>query len=104
MRVQFTVNSNEWKKLEQLASANGYPDVPSFCRDESLNQRSYAEMWDKIKKEIIAMPSGKTFALRDIIKCPPSNLGVKLYENQSTLGIRVNPKKDHLKTNTFTKL
>lgn len=50
------------------------------------------------------MPSGHVFALRDLIQSPPANLGVKLYENQATLGIAVNAKKDSLNTNTFTKL
>lgn len=104
MRVQFSVSSTEWGKLQQLATANGYPDVPSYCRDVSLEERTYATMWRKIIDGIADMPSGKTFALRDLVQSPPANLGVKLYENQQKLGIKVNPKKDSLNTNTFTKL
>lgn len=104
MRVQFSVNATEWAKLQQLASANGYPDVPSYCRDISLEERTYAIMWKNIINEIAKMPSGQTFALRDLIQSPPANLGVKLYENQAKLGIQVNPQKDSLKTNTFTKI
>lgn len=104
MRVQFSVNATEWSKLQQLAQSNGYPDVPSYCRDVSLEERTYANMWSKIKGGIAKMPSGHIFALRDLVQSPPANLGVKLYENQSALGIKVNPQKDSLHTNTFTKL
>lgn len=104
MRVQFSVNATEWSKLQQLAQSNGYPDVPSYCRDVSLEERTYANMWSKIKEGIAKMPSGHIFALRDLVQSPPANLGVKLYENQSALGIKVNPQKDSLHTNTFTKL
>ena len=104
MRVQFSVNSVEWAKLQHLASANGYPDVPSYCRAVSLEERTYATMWKKITDGINNMAPGHTFALRDLVQSPPANLGVKLFENQSILGIQVNPQKDSLKTNTFTKL
>lgn len=104
MRVQFSVDSNELSKLQHLASANGYPDVPTYCKDISLEERTYANLWDKVKKGIDKMPSGHVFALRDLIQSPPANLGVKLYENQATLCIAVNAKKDSLNTNTFTKL
>lgn len=104
MRVQFSVNATEWAKLQELATANGYPDVPSYCRDISLEERTYSTMWKKITDGIAMMHSGQTFALRDLVQSPPANLGVKLYENQSKLGIQVNPQKDSLNTNTFTKL
>lgn len=104
MRVQFSVNSKDGNKLQQLANSNGYPDVPSYCRDVALEERTYANMWKKVKEGIAKMPSGHTFALRDLVQSPPANLGVKLYEHQSELGISVNPKKDRLKSNTFTKL
>lgn len=104
MRVQFSVNKSEWAKLMRLASANGYPDVPSYCKDISLEERTYANMWKKIVDGINKMPSGTTFALRDLVQSPPSNLGVKLYDNQSNLGIKVNAKKDNQHSNTFTKL
>lgn len=104
MRVQFSVDASEWAKLQRLAAANGYPDVPSYCKDVSLEQRTYANMWKKIIDEISKMPSGHVFALRDLVQSPPANLGVKLYENQGVLGIQVNPQKDSLHTNTFTKL
>jgi len=104
MRVQFSVTQSEWTKLQQLASANGYPDVPSYCRDVALEERTYANMWKKVVDGIANMPSGKVFALRDLVQSPPSNLGVKLCANQTTLGIRVMPQKDSSNTNTFTKL
>lgn len=104
MRVQFSVNAVEWTKLQQLAAANGYPDVPSYCRDISLQERTYVTMWKKITEGINKMPSGKTFALRDLVQSPPSNLGVKLFVNQTKLGIQINPQKDSLHTNTFIKL
>lgn len=104
MRVQFSVNATEWATLQQLASANGYPDVPSYCRDTCLEERTYATMWKNITDGIAKMPSGHVFALRDLVQSPPANLGVKLYENQASLGIQVNPQKDSLHSNTFTKL
>ena len=104
MRVQFSVDSTEWIKLQALASAKGYPDVPSYCKDTSLQERTYAELWNRVVEEIEKKKSGEVFALRDLIDSPPANLGVKLYDHQKTLGIVVNNKKDSLKTNTFTKL
>ena len=104
MRVQFSVTAGEWAKLQQLASLNSYPDVPSYCRDVSLQERTYANMWKQIKDGIAKMQSGNTFALRDLVQSPPANLGVILYKNQSSLGIKVNPQKDSAHTNTFTKL
>ena len=56
MRVQFSVDANEWSKLQQLASANGYPDVPSYCKDISLEERTYANLWKKVKEGIAKMP------------------------------------------------
>lgn len=104
MRVQFSVNNTEWQKLQRLANAKGYPDVPSYCRDISLQERTYAELWRRVVSGIEDKPSGSVFALRDLIDSPPANLGVKLYEHQSDLGIVVNSQKDSLKTNSFTKL
>lgn len=104
MRVQFSVDTTEWLKLQGLVTKNGYPDVPSYCRDVALEERTYANLWQKVKDGIKKMPSGHTFALRDLVQSPPSNLGVKLYENQKSLGIIVNQKKDSLHTNTFTKI
>ena len=104
MRVQFSVSATEWAKLQQLASANGYPDVPSYCRDVSLEERTYAKMWKQVVDGIKKMSKGNVFALRDLVQSPPANLGVKLFENQAKLGIQVNPQKDNLNTNTFTKL
>lgn len=104
MRVQFSVNDTEWEKLKDLALSNGYPDVPSYCKDVSLEERTYAIMWENITNQIAKMPTGRTFALRDLVQSPPANLGVKLYDNRSKLGIQVNPQKDSLNTNTFTKL
>ncbi len=103
MRVQFTVTASEWAELQQLATRNGYPDVPSYCKDVSLQARTYAKMWAKVKEAISKMGSGTTFQLSDLVQTPPSNLGRKLYDNQSTLGIVVNPTKTN-GTNTFTKL
>lgn len=104
MRVQFSVSDKECAKLQKLADDNGYPDISTYCKDVSLEERTYANMQKNITDSIAEMSSGQTFALRDLVKCPPANLGVKLYNNQSMLGIKVNPKKDSFNTNTFTKL
>lgn len=104
MRVQFSVNADEWNRLEELADSKGYPDVPSYCRDIALGERTYADMWKAVKDGIAKMPPGYTFALRDLVPCPPANLGVKLYNSQSVLGIEVCPQKDSLGSNTFKKL
>lgn len=104
MRVQFSVDNTKWQKLQRLAYNKGYPDVPSYCKDISLQERTYAELWRKVVKAIADKPSGSVFALRDLIDSPPANLGVKIYEHQSDLGIVVNSQKDSLNTNTFTKL
>ena len=55
MRVQFTVNDDEWTKLNKLAEDNGYPDVPSYCRDISLQERTYADFWKTITEKIRKM-------------------------------------------------
>ncbi len=104
MRVQFSVNDTEYADLQKLANEYGSPDVPSYCRDISLQVRTYADMWQSVKAQIADLPSGKVFALRDLVDVPPANMGVKLYNSQSELGIVVNQKKDSLKTNTYTKL
>lgn len=104
MRVQFSVNREEWDKLQKLSQSDSYPDVSSYCRDTSLQERTYAILWEKVRTAIAKMPSGTTFALRDLIQTPPANLGVILYKNQTSLGIKVNPKKDSFNTNTYTKI
>ena len=103
MRVQFTVTDDEWKKLDALAKKKGYPDVPSYCKDTVLEERTYGNLWKTVVDKISNMKSGATFALRDLVDTPPANLGVKLYEHQSDLGIEVQ-KKDSLNSNTFKKL
>ncbi|WP_051637230.1 hypothetical protein [Lachnospira multipara] len=103
MRVQFSVNDEELKRLESYAKEAGYPDISSYCKDEVLRLRTYAELWNKVTTKISEMEKGKTFALRDLIDTPPSNLGVKLYNHQVELGIVVNDK-DRTGANTFTKL
>ena len=52
MRVQFTVDATEWAELQQLATRNGYPDVPSYCKDVSLQARTFAKMWAKVQDAI----------------------------------------------------
>ena len=103
MRVQFTVSDAEWKKLEKLAEKAGYPDVPSYCKDTVLEDRTYGKLWQAVVEKISRMEKDEVFALRDLVDTPPANLGVKLYEHQSELGIEVQ-KKDSLKSNTFKKI
>ena len=103
MRVQFSVNDEELKRLESYAKEAGYPDISTYCKDEVLRLRTYAELWNKVTTKISKMEKGTTFALRDLIDTPPSNLGVKLYNNQVELGIEVT-NKDRTGANTFTKL
>ena len=83
MRIQFTVSQSEWNTLEMKSIKEGYPDVPSYCKDMVLKQRTYV--------------------LRDLVDTPPSNLGVKLYAHQKELGIEI-IKKDSSNTNMFKKL
>lgn len=103
MRVQFSVNDAQWEKLKKLAKKEGYPDVPSYCKDVALEDRTYAKLWKTVVDKIYKMEKGTVFALRDLIDIPPANLGVKLFEHQEDLGIQVQ-KKDSLKSNTFKKL
>jgi hypothetical protein len=104
MRVQFTVSADEWNKLEELAKNEGYPDVPTYCRDISLNDRTYGVLWKKVVDKINKMDKDEEpFALRDLIPTPPANMGVKLYNNQKKLNIEF-VKKDSLNTDTYRKL
>ena len=103
MRVQFTVSDVEWTKLEKLAKDAGYPDVPSYCKDTVLEDRTYGKLWQTVVDKISKMEKDNIFALRDLVATPPANLGVKLYEHQKELGIEVQ-KKDSLNSNTFKKI
>lgn len=103
MRVQFSVTDDEWKKLEDLAKNAGYPDIPSYCKDTSLQDRTFGSLWKTVVEKIAKMDKDTVFALRDLVPTPPANLGVKLYDHQKDLSIKVQ-KKDHLKSNTFKKL
>lgn len=103
LRVQFTVTDDEWKKLVSLAQKKGYPDVPSYCKDTVLEERTYGNLWKTVVDKISDMDKDTIFALRDLVDTPPANLGVKLYVHQSDLGIEVQ-KKDRLNSNTFIKL
>lgn len=103
MRVQFTVTNDEWNKLVALAQKKGYPDVPSYCKDTVLEERTYGNLWKTVVDKISNMDKDTIFALRDLVDTPPANLGVKLFEHQSDLGIEVQ-KKDSLNSNTFKKV
>lgn len=103
MRVQFSVNNDEWEKLQNLAKDAKYPDVPSYCKDTSLQDRTFGGLWKTVVEEISKMKPGKVFPLRELVPSPPSNLGRKLYEHQEELGIEVQ-EKDKLGSNTFKKL
>jgi len=103
MRVQFSVNDVQWEKLKRLAEKEGYPDVPSYCKDVALEDRTYGKLWQTVVNKISKMEKDNVFALRDLVDTPPANLGVKLFEHQKDLGIQVQ-KKDSLKSNTFIKL
>lgn len=102
MRVQFTVSDSEWERLELLADSGGWPDVPSFCRDVALDERTYRGFWHQVREKVAKMPSGEKFALRDLVPAPPANLGVALFKNQGVLGIKI-LKKD-CGINIYTKL
>lgn len=103
MRIQFSVNDDELKRLESYAKEAGYPDVSTYCKDQVLRLRTYAELWEKVKNKIASMKKDEVFALRDLVDTPPANLGVKLYNNQVELGIEVK-EKDRTGANTFKKL
>ena len=104
MRVQFSINDAQWKQLQSKAQQNGYPDVPSYCKDLALEVRTYGQLWEAVVNKISNMKPGDTFVLRDLVDTPPANLGVKLYESQKLLKIEILPKKDNLKTNKYKKL
>ena len=87
MRVQFTVNDDQWALLQDNAFKNGYPDVSSYCKDFVLQERTYEKMWDTVTKKIADMESGTIFSLNKLVDVPPANLGVKLYTNREALGI-----------------
>lgn len=102
MRVQFSVNSKEFQKLTILSK--GYPDISTYCKDVSLQDRTYGNLWKQVTEKIGKMESGdEPFALRDLIPTPPANMGVKLFQNQGKLGIKF-VKKDSLNTDTYIKI
>ena len=72
MRIQFTVSQSEWNTLKTKSIEEGYPDVPSYCKDIVLKQRTYAMLWNTVTKKIESMPSGKRFLLKDLIKLKSS--------------------------------
>ena len=103
MRIQFSVSDEEWLKLQELAKKEVYPDVPSYCKDKVLEERTYGNLWKTVVKKISLMEKGEIFALSDLVDAPPANLGVKLYNHQQDLGIKVQ-KKNSTNSNTFVKL
>ncbi|SDB02050.1 hypothetical protein [Eubacterium oxidoreducens] len=103
MRVQFSVNDEELKRLESYAKEAGYPDISSYCKDEVLRLRTYAELWEKVKKQIATKEKDAVFTLGQLVDNPPANLGVKLYNNQVELGIEVLDK-DRKGANRYKKL
>ena len=103
MRVQFSVNDEELKRLESYAKEAGYPDISSYCKDEVLRLRTYAELWEKVKKKIATKEKDAVFTLGQLLDNPPANLGVKLYNNQVELGIEVLDK-DRTGANRYKKL
>lgn len=64
MRIQFTVSQSEWNTLKMKSIEEGYPDVPSYCKDIVLKQRTYAMLWNTVTKKIESMPSGERFLLK----------------------------------------
>ena len=103
MRVQFSINEDELKRLTNYAKEAGYPDISSYCKDKVLRSRTYAELWKTVTTRIKSLKPGDVFALRDLVDTPPSNLGVKLFNHQEELGIKVNSK-DRTGVNTFEKI
>lgn len=92
MRIQFSVTPAELSKLQQAAAKEGYPDVPTYCKDVALNDRTYGNIWKEVVAKISKLPSGSVFKLSDITACPPANMGVKLFHSQSTLNIKFSHK------------
>ncbi|MBQ1721164.1 MAG: hypothetical protein II020_04495, partial [Lachnospiraceae bacterium] len=77
-----TVNDEELKRLESYAKEAGYPDISSYCKDEVLRLRTYAELWERVKEKIATKEKDDVFTLGQLVDNPPANLGVKLYKNQ----------------------
>lgn len=51
IRIQFTVSQLEWNTLKMKSIEDGYPDVPSFCKDMVIKQRTYAILWNTVTKK-----------------------------------------------------
>lgn len=103
MRIQFSVDANQYKILKEKSQKEGYPDVNTYCKDKSLEERTYQNLWMTVKKRIEQMKEGDVFALRDIVDVPPISLGRKLYDHQKELNIE-KLKKDGVGSNIFRKV
>ena len=87
MRVQFSVDDMQWNKLEELSKKAGYPDVPSYCKDVVLEDRTYGNLWKTVVDKISRMEKDTVFALRDLTDILTVNLAVKQFEHQNTFVI-----------------
>ena len=77
MRVQFSVDLTNCQNFQHLASANGYPDVPTYYKRYFLRRKGLMRIfWDKVKG-IGKMPSGHVFALSGLNTIPTSKFGSK---------------------------
>lgn len=78
MRIQFTVSQSEWNTLEMKSIKEGYPDVPSYCKDMVLKQRTYAMLWNTVTKKIESMPSGGKFFVKGFDRYSTVKFGSKV--------------------------
>ena len=63
MRIQFTVSQSEWNTLEMKSIKEGYPDVPSYCKDMVLKTKNLCNALEHSHEKIESMPSGEKFLI-----------------------------------------
>jgi hypothetical protein len=87
MELRIKITEIEFNDLQERTKAAGYPTVNAYHRSLLFPLHDHVAKWNEAKSKIVKLKSGDEFLLRDLLPNTPSNIGVWLFEQQSSLGI-----------------